>query len=171
MSDAETPVIIEVVLLDVRQPDDELGFRTVQEPFAPGTEPDTAARRMSHVPAGSGLLHSTSWRFDDGQIVLTYVALPDPDPEAPHRPVAPRVARGDDATSPSPDDAADAEVAAHACRHLAFLAETDDDVGTALRRYPEISQLLRQYQPDLAGQFAAESAVAEPGTRRIDATN
>jgi hypothetical protein len=164
MSDAATPVIIEVVLLDVRQHDEELGFRTVREPFTPGTEPDTAARRMSHVPTGSGLLHSTSWRFKDGEIVLTYVALPDPDPGAPHRPVAPNVARGDDATSPSPDDAAAAEVAAHACRHLAFLAATDNDVSAALGGYPAIAQLLRRYQPDLAGQFAAESPVAEPDT-------
>jgi hypothetical protein len=156
MTDAATPVLVEVVLLGVRPTStgvEELGFRTVCEPLSAGTEPDVVARKTSRLPVDeSALLHSTSWRFDDGQVVLTYVALPDPDPDAPRHRIAASVAQCDDAAHPSPSVAV-AEVAAHACRHLAFLAATDSEVRAALRRHPAIVRLLRRHQPEPAGEL------------------
>ncbi|NUT34854.1 MAG: hypothetical protein HOV79_17495, partial [Hamadaea sp.] len=102
-----------------------LHFRVRRAQLPDGGHPDDLARELAGFAAdgdGARLLHSTSWRFTDGAVVLTYAALPDPEPFAavpldlwrplPYAddPLAPALARVDDV-----------DVAAHACRHLAYL--------------------------------------------------
>ena len=97
------------------------GHRGSQRPVGPGSgvlqfDPRRGERVKdlvrAHIVTAGGSLHSTSWRFAAGQIVLTYAALPDPDPSTaavlhpPHEP-----ARGADPLTPSPPQVDQADVA------------------------------------------------------------
>ena len=79
------------------------------------------------------MVHSTSWRYEPGVgVVLTYVAVPDPDPGAPAVELfAPTVVCSDDAVRPQPRDLHGHHVAAHAVRHLRDLADRDPTVAAA----------------------------------------
>ncbi len=141
--------VVEVFRLGVRGA--HLTYRVSEHRLDGDVHPDVLARRL----AGSGqidVLHSTSWRFAAGRIVLTYVALPDPDPREAV-PLAPNtdVATGEDPLSPSPVTVELDAVAAHACRHLAFLRHTDPVIAAAASRKPGLWALISAFQPDVAG--------------------
>jgi hypothetical protein len=101
---------------------------------------------------GVRLLHSTSWRHTEGGIVLTYVALPDPDPAVPAEPVLDLPpTHGPDPLTPSPAVVRPVDVAAHACRHLAFLRHTDPQVAGATAGVRELWDLIDVFTPAVAG--------------------
>jgi hypothetical protein len=145
---------VETVLLSARG--GRLCFRTVSRPLGTGEHPDACARSL----AGPGveLLHSTSWRHAAGAIVLTYVALPDPDRAAAAEPVLDLPAtRGPDPLTPSPVSVRPVDVAAHACRHLAFLRHTDPQVAGAASGARELWDLIDVFTPAVAGLLPAGS--------------
>lgn len=145
--------LVEVVLLSARG--GGVSFRTVAGWLGAGEHPDACARSLAG--AGVGLLHSTSWRYAAGGIVLTYAALPDPDPSAPAEPVPDLPAvHGAEPLAPSPPAVRPVDVAAHACRHLAFLRLTDPVVGAD----PDtpLWLLLETFTPTVAGHPAALAA-------------
>lgn len=149
-------VAVEMLLLGAH--DGHLTYRTTRRDLRDNEHPDAAARRLAGFiggrPPDGGILHSTSWRFTAGQIVLTYAALPDPDPSTAavlHPPAPP--ARSTDPLAPSPPRLEQADVVAHACRHLAFLNHTDPTVTAAGRRNPELWKLLDRYRPAVAGRL------------------
>src|SRR6185436_10009444 len=81
--------IVEVVLLSADPAAGTLRYRTRTAPLARGRHPDGIARDLAGLDAsdaaadaatGAALLHSTSWRFRRDRVVVTYAALPDPDP-------------------------------------------------------------------------------------------
>lgn len=151
-------VAIETLLLGLHR--GRLTYRAAELALADEDHPDAAARRLAgfddRAPAGDRLLHSTSWRFADGRIVLTYAALPDPDPRTAPALVPPAVAAiGAEALSPSPPHVDRADVVAHACRHLAFLRHTDPVVAAAAVHQPELWELLDAYRPAVAGSFVS----------------
>lgn len=79
------------------------------------------------------LLHSTSWRWDHGAVVLTFIAVIGREAvgSMATRPVArTELARG--GAAEAPDEIADAQVLDHALRHLAWLVEDDAGVAAAL---------------------------------------
>jgi hypothetical protein len=95
------------------------------------------------------VVHSTSWRHDDGRLVLTYVAVVEP-PETVHTDalevvevVRTDLARGD-ATAP-PSDIGVLQVIEHALRHLSWLVLDDPAIGAALADWRPI---LDRYQPE-----------------------
>jgi hypothetical protein len=100
---------------------------------APDGHPQEAALEAL---AAAGLpplmLHSTSWRHEDGRVVLTYAAVVEPATATEAAQPVWRVplARGTALTAPAAI-AAD-QVAAHALVHLAWLAGHDRAVGMAL---------------------------------------
>jgi hypothetical protein len=154
VTESGVPVTVELILLGAR--DGALTYRRLAVPLARGVEPDATARRTLGGRLGpDGVLHSTSWRFDDGRLVITYAVAPDPDPGAGGRPVADTVAQGADGRHPSaePDFG---EVAAHACRHLAFLLTTDAAVAEASRSRPALWRLISQFSPRVAGELDGE---------------
>jgi hypothetical protein len=154
MPNQRIPVQIEVVILAPGRVD--LEFRSVHSPLEYGDEPDEVARVTSGLPKESnGVLHSTSWRYDEGQVILTYVALPDPHAAAPRRPIPGSIVRGDDGMEPSPEVEL-GDVATHACRHLAFLVATDPEVAATLSRHGGILGQLRRYTPAVAGDPAPD---------------
>lgn len=129
------PVVVEVLFLR-HEPDlpsapgdfGELGYRVVRMPLPLGCTPDQAAAEA--CGGGVEVLHSTSWRYDpaDG-VQLTYVALPDPQPGLPATTLAaPSVVCSGDPLRPSPDLMHIHHVAAHAVRHLAYLADRDPGI-------------------------------------------
>ncbi len=146
--------MVETLLLGVH--DGHLTYRTAHQALLGTEHPDSTARRLAGLttnePDDGRMLHSTSWRFAAGRIILTYAALPDPEPAtaSPLGPPAP-LAMGTDPLTPSPPAVDAADVVGHACRHLAFLRHTDPVVAAASRWNPGIWELLDAYRPDVAG--------------------
>lgn len=129
--------------------------------------PDEVARRLSGLAAGdaAGLLHSTSWRFEAGRVVLTYAALPDPVPGPCLRPVPllPRSASVGP-LAPSPELVSTDDVAAHACRHLAYLRHTDPLVRRRAQAAPQLWALIDEFVPAVAGLLLQPT---EPDAREL----
>ena len=102
------------------------------------------------------MLHSTSWRYDQsGHVILTYAVLPDPDPTAPVKPLPSLgLARGHHHAYPTPATIGPDHVAAHAIRHLAWLAGTDPIVAAALGGDENLCTALANVRPDPAGQLS-----------------
>ncbi|MFK3984405.1 hypothetical protein ACI2K4_29030 [Micromonospora sp. NPDC050397] len=149
-----TTVVVEVLLISADL--DGLRFRVISAPLR-GEHPDAVARSLAELPSGhpDGLLHSTSWRFADRHLIVTYVALPDPRPGAATTPVAPAPVLGsDDPLAPSPTEIRPLDVAVHACRHLAFLRQTDATVATAAAAAPRIWRHVAEFTPVVAEMLA-----------------
>ncbi|MGX6604532.1 hypothetical protein ACWKSP_20720 [Micromonosporaceae bacterium Da 78-11] len=147
-------VAVETLLLGVH--DGHLTYRIAQRDLSDSEHPDAAALRLAGFPADrpddGRMLHSTSWRFSAGQIVLTYAALPDQEPSTAsvlEPSTCPAVSAN--LLTPSPPAVAEADVVAHACRHLAFLHHTDPAIAAASRFHPLLWVLLNAYRPDVAG--------------------
>lgn len=67
---------VEVLVLRLLD-DRALGHRWSRGSLGQGNDPDERALQL--VGCSDGLFPSTSWRVDqDGRVVLTYAALPDP---------------------------------------------------------------------------------------------
>ena len=134
--DASPPVLVEVLLLR-HDPAEGFAYRRLITALAGRARPDDTARRLALLAEDDDahLVHSTSWRAtDDGRIVLTYLVHPDPAPNLPGIPLPDphAVARSPKPGHPAPPDLHPRHVAAHAVRHLAFLARTDPVVATHL---------------------------------------
>jgi hypothetical protein len=94
------------------------------------------------------LVHSTSWRHEEGRLVLSYVAAVEPPDSLTHyladEPVArAELARGD-AFGPPPEIGV-AQVLEHAFRHLAWLVKDDAVVGDRLAPW---TAFLDRYEPE-----------------------
>lgn len=153
-------VVIEIMYLRV----DESGrwhYRCAAEQLPMRTDPERAARHLTGLDDADGsttaVLHSTSWRYDPaGHVVLTYAVLPDPDPTAPVKSLPGlAIARGHHHTRPAPAAIGPENVAAHAIRHLAWLAGTDPVVAAALGEDGTIRRALADVCPDPAGQLSS----------------
>jgi hypothetical protein len=147
-------VVVETLLLGVHRR--QLTYRIHLRPLADDEHPDQAARMLvgfhDTTPHDGRMLHSTSWRFDAGRIVLTYAALPDPHPATATALVdPPTAAAGTGPTTPSPATTTAADIVSHACRHLAFLHHTDPVVAAAAERRAALWTLIDTYRPGIAG--------------------
>jgi hypothetical protein len=150
---------VEVIVLSAV--DGRLRYRALRRPLDAGVHPDDLARGLAELTACTpgAVLHSTSWRFAAGGVVLTYAALPDPHSAAQTQPVAlDAMVGGAGPLAPSPAALDLDAVAAHACRHLALLVTVDDDVALAARELPELWELVAKLPPALAGQLRDPAA-------------
>ena len=134
-------VVVEALLLR-RLGDGLLAFRRVVAQAPPDADLDRCAHDLAGAldDRGGAVLHSTSWRVEGpGRLVVTYAALPDPEPGRPAVPLLePAVVVGATALRPSPQVLHAHHVAAHAVRHLADLAERDPVVREAAALQPEL---------------------------------
>src|SRR5919201_881087 len=114
-------VTVEAVLLSTRH--GQLHHRVRARELPDGGHPDDLARDLAGfatgVPDPARLLHSTSWRYAGDRVVLTYAALPDPDPALadpldPDRPAP----YAEDPLAPALTGLSPHDAAVHACRHL-----------------------------------------------------
>jgi hypothetical protein len=151
--------VVETVLLSVN-PAGRLAFRVLARRLPRGTHPDALARRLAGLgPDDGGLLHSTSWRFDAGNVVLTYAALPDPTPEgATPLDLARPTPYPVDPLAPGRVHLTAHDIAVHACRHLSYLRRTDPLVASAAHGRAELWEAIDPYEPGLAGALSAGRA-------------
>lgn len=102
------------------------------------------------------LLHSTSWRWHHGAVVLTFLAVIG-EAMIADMPAVPIVrtelARG--RAAHAPDDVDDAQVLEHALRHLAWLVEDDPEVADALGGLSD--DVLAGYAPEPFRQLGGGS--------------
>jgi hypothetical protein len=140
---AGRPVDVEVVLLGLTGAD-RLSWQLLRGPLGPGT-PDAAALALAGDDAGP-VCHSTSWRDDDGTLVLTYAVVrpAGPVPVAAVELEEPSVVCSEDARRPAPPVLHGHHVVAHAVRHLSDLADRDPVVAAALRHRPALERALRR---------------------------
>lgn len=95
------------------------------------------------------VVHSTSWRHEDGRVVLTYMAVIEPPPSLEPDTLSPvpvertGLARGE--TTAPPSDIGVTAVLEHALRHLAWLVKDDPAIAAAL---PDWVPLLDPYEPE-----------------------
>jgi hypothetical protein len=118
-------------------------------------DPDTSVREFADARLGEPdalrVVHSTSWRYERGRIILSYLVYSD-------RLAAPgRLRRARLDALPSPEEPArdardrDRAVAAHALRHLAFLVAQDPDEYRAKLTAGTL-RALRRLKPAAAGR-------------------
>jgi hypothetical protein len=145
--------VVETVLFSVQA--GRLAFRVRRKRLAGGGHPDALARRLAGLDrAGepTGLLHSTSWRFEGGAVVLTYAAVPDPSPIGATALEPERAAPYPmDPLAPGAVHLTAHDVAAHALRHLSYLRRTDPLVAVAAREQAELWEAIGRHEPALAG--------------------
>jgi hypothetical protein len=139
---AARPVDVEVVLLGLTG-DERLSWQIVRAPLGAAT-PDDAALTLAGDAAGP-VCHSTSWRDDDGTLVLTYAVVRPPEAPAASAAVLeePSVVCSEDARRPAPPVLHAHHVVAHAVRHLSDLADRDPVVAAALGTQPLLERALR----------------------------
>jgi hypothetical protein len=121
----------------------------------PGDIMVTAAHRYDLVPL---LVHSTSWRAEQGRLVLTYMVAvrPPTEPSAwlADEPVRrTELARGDAMGPPVAIDVT--QVIEHAFRHLAWLVKDDEVVRDTL---PDWRSFLAEYEPEPFRSFGPPPA-------------
>jgi hypothetical protein len=110
---------------------------------------DVVLQTLDRYSLTPRVVHSTSWRHEEGRVVLSYVAVVDPPASLPDDTLVPvpvdrtDLARGD-ATAP-PREIGVLQVIEHALRHLSWLAQDDPAVGEAL---PDWQPVLERYQPE-----------------------
>jgi hypothetical protein len=111
-----------------------------------------AAERYALTPL---LVHSTSWRYDEGRLILTYVAAVQRPEELSHYLVDEPIERADLARGGAfgpPPDIGVRQVLEHAFRHLAWLVKDDEVAGTQL---DEWVGFLDRYEPEPFRAFGA----------------
>jgi hypothetical protein len=148
--------IVEVILLS--EHNGTLRYRDVRAALTAGVHPDDLAKELSGLGwcTPGALLHSTSWRFEDNCLVLTYAALPDPRPQSSTRPLwCDAMIASPNPLMPSPAQIGLEAVAAHAGRHLAFLHANDDVVVEAAAALPAMWTLLIKLTPRPASALHA----------------
>jgi hypothetical protein len=109
---------------------------------------DVATEALARLGFDPIVLHSTSWRHDGAEVVLTYLAVVAPLAAPPTSWAVGPIARSDlargDATRP-PDAIDTGQVLEHALRHLAWLTRDDPVVARALADWGD---LLGGYVPE-----------------------
>ena len=104
---------------------------------------------LAWYPLTPHVAHSTSWRYEEGRVILTYVAVVTPPDALPPDtlvalPVAhAELARGE-ALAP-PLSIGVTQVIEHALRHLSWLVRDDPAIAAALHEWAAV---LASYQPE-----------------------
>jgi hypothetical protein len=130
-------------LRSVHAPSLRVGFSRSAEPS------QVVLEVVAWYPLVARVVHSTSWRYEEGRIVLTYIVVVDP-PQAlpPGSLELVPVERSDLARGASmapPESITVEAVLEHAVRHLAWLSRDDPAIATALADW---SGVLEGYRPE-----------------------
>jgi hypothetical protein len=133
----------------------QIHYRSHHADLTDGRHPDALAAGLATAhphAAALTVLHSTSWRYADGTVVLTYAAVLDGRPHPTAQPLPDHgLAHSGDPITPSPPHICPDAVATHAARHLAWLRCHDEVVATALAGMPALWHALDRFTPSPAG--------------------
>jgi hypothetical protein len=146
-------VVVELVTARIAGDDVRYAIQRSEAPRRADPEATARAELAVAFPdlwLNTAIFHSTSWRYEDEAVVLTYLAFAEDLPTADLPLVLPlaRVAElSHDVSS----------VAAHAIRHLAFLVH-EQPRPFADRLRPETIARLRDVRPDVAGRLRLDAA-------------
>jgi hypothetical protein len=118
---------------------------------------------------GARYAHSTSWRYENGRTLLTYLIWVDGDKleNLPSKrlfipSVACPTSRGP--LSPRPESICEAQVLVHGLRHLRYLAlDQKDKVAAELLECRRTRGLLHSLEPALSSRFEAQPATVVEG--------
>jgi len=122
--------------------DDRLTWEVRRVPLGPGHPDQEALGLAGEVPGA--VLHSTSWRDDDGVLVLTYAVVLPLGAALSAPLLEPSVVCSSDPRRPSPPVLHVHHVVAHAVRHLSDLLRRDPVVIAALAAHPEVVRALHK---------------------------
>lgn len=118
--------------------------------LSPSAKPhDTVLEVLGWYPLAPIVVHSTSWRHEEGRVILTYIAVVQPPAALPDESLVmlpvqrAELARGG-ATSAPKAIGVDA-VLEHALRHLSWLVKDDPAVMETLATWKEV---LAGFQPE-----------------------
>jgi hypothetical protein len=110
---------------------------------------ETVIQMLAWYPLEPVVVHSTSWRHEEGRVILTYVAVITP-PAAlpPDSLVKVRIGRAELARGEAmaaPESISVDAVIEHALRHLSWLVKDDSAVMHSLAAWKDV---LARYQPE-----------------------
>ena len=118
--------------------------------LGPAAKPhETVIEVLAWYPLEPVIVHSTSWRHEDGRVILTYVAVIAPPAELPPDSLVKvpigrtELARGEAMSAPKSIGVE--AVIEHALRHLAWLVKDDPAVMQSLDSWKDV---LARYQPE-----------------------
>jgi hypothetical protein len=160
--EGRTEPLVELLPIELRggemwwyRPEDGPSWQT---PCEAGRYPgDLLLTQLRDAGAPAEILHSTSWRYEGGRLILTYVAV------LPGRSAGPRnlvpepvqridLARGGAETPPEAIGVG--QVVEHGLRHLSWLVKDDPVVNERLG--PEWAKALEGYEPEPFRALASE---------------
>ena len=134
-----------------------LKWRRLKGNLNENSSPDETALQLAIETVAEepkSICHSTSWRYENNEIILTYAFLPDPNPFLPSCPLnfAGTIKTSADPLRPSPVDLECDNVATHAVLHLAELARRDPIVKTQSCFHPDLWHSIQQYSENTLTQ-------------------
>ena len=118
--------------------------------LSPSSTPaDVVLNALTWYPLTPIVVHSTSWRHEDGRIILTYIAVIAPPADLPPDSLVAlpvqraELARGE--ATAAPRTIGVEAVLEHALRHLSWLVKDDPAVGEALAGWKDV---LAGFEPE-----------------------
>ena len=104
------------------------------------------------------VIHSTSWRFENDGIILTYLVYSDTVDFSNHQTKELLakdfiIAKSENSKKPRPKEISEENVLSHAIRHLGFLIKTDEREKYVSAISAENIKMLEKAYPTLAGEI------------------
>ncbi len=104
------------------------------------------------------VIHSTSWRYEHDEIVLTYIVYSDTVDFSNHltKELLAKdfiIAKSENSKKPRPKEISEENVLSHAIRHLGFLIKTDERGKYVSAISAENIKMLEKAYPTLAGEI------------------
>jgi hypothetical protein len=135
------------------------GLETIRAPWDPDFDPtESIVDAIAELGLAPVMVHSTSWRIVQRQLVLTFLVVVEAPSDLPATHEVELVTRAElargRATGPPPDVHL-SQVVEHGLRHLAWLMAEDDSIHQALLDW---SEPLAGYRPEPFRAFGHEEA-------------
>ncbi|MGD9008881.1 MAG: hypothetical protein PVG41_13215 [Desulfobacteraceae bacterium] len=124
-------------------------------------------KQLKVIDGKARYAHSTSWRYENGRTLLTYLVWVDghrlenlPSKRLFIQTVTFPASRGP--LSPRPESICEAQVLVHGLRHLRYLAlDQEDGVAAKLLECRQTYNLLHSLEPALSGRFEARPTTVD----------
>ena len=142
-------VINELIFIDVQK---VLTYRVVVLPCTQ-SEPVAQIKKLPYYPELL-FLHSSSWRHENEQLILTWMVAQQEDIEyeLEFNPSVFRIASGTP-TDPKPAQIEIVNILSHGLRHLSLLINSDEQFGDIVKRKEKLHTYLLTQAKGPAGEF------------------